>query len=166
MRARFVVLTLLGLSLTVMGLASPAPKILSFSFDLNETRLQGRLGAPDHLREQSAYRIWDYNLGAVDENDMTFAWSFYFEQPSGRLISVTHNISRGTTTNDVFAAGRSKKVIGPAPGRLPILYRLIGNDGVLLGIGVSNPDQGCNQVILMRRSALSRFYPWLASQVQ
>ncbi len=166
MRACFLVYTVLGLSLASMGSAPPTPKLLSFSLDLTEVALRNRLGDPDHVREQAAYRVWDYNLGPMDENDMDFGWSFYFEQPSGHLVSVTHNIAKGTTTNGLFAANRSRSIVSPAPGKLPMLYQLIGKDGLLLGVGVSNADQLCNQLILMRRSAVNRFYPWLASQLQ
>lgn len=147
------------------GASKEAPSPFHISFDSTAAQVQALLGAPDHVREERTFRVWDYNLGPADENDMGCAWSFFFEEPSGKLLSITHNVAEGVPMKTVFPNGTLHKVTSPAPANLPVLTGSIDGERVVIGIGITSVEQSCSQIIVMRRSALPKFYPWLSKQL-
>jgi hypothetical protein len=155
----------LWLGQVVEGADKPPPSIADISLSSSKASIQERYGPPEHVREQPSSEFWDYNFGSPDENDMGFAWSFNFEQPSGRLISVTRTFDQAAPVETLFPAKQGKTATSPGPASIPVLYRLLDDDRVLLAIGISRSSQPCNQLVLMRRSAVKYFYPWLSSQL-
>lgn len=155
--------SILSLLLLFAG-ATHSPSPFDLSLDATPSVIAAKLGPPDHVREEKTFRIWDYNLGAADENDMGFAWTFFFDG-KGELLSITHNAGGGETASRFFGDLTWQRASSPAPGSLPVVFARSGDDQVALAIGISNAGQPCNQLILIRRSALERFYPWLREKL-
>lgn len=149
----------------LMGADSSAPPILSIPINSTSSAVQKKFGPPEHVRQQASFQIWDYNAGNADENDLGFAWSFYFDEPSGRLTAVTRNFDNAVAVNDLFPAGTAKAAVSPGPTPTKVLYRPVDGERVLIAVGVSRPSDLCSQVVLLRSSALQYFYPWLSAQL-
>jgi hypothetical protein len=163
---RIACLALLVCGTQFLGEAAPAvPSIINVSFSSTKAAVQQMFGPPEHVRQQPSFEIWDYSLGNADENDLGFAWSFYFDEPSGRLTSVTRNFKNAVPVNDLFSADAGKVATSPGPLPTKVLYRSLDGERVLIAVGVSHPSDLCSQVVLMRKSAVQYFYPWLSAQL-
>ena len=157
-------MTLLTTALLIAGALSNASP-LDIPLDATPAQVQAALGAPDHVREERTFRVWDYNLGPADQNDMGYAWSFFFEAPSGRLLSITHNVAGGVSVKPLFREATFRKAVSPAPAKLPVLYSAGDGERMTIAVGIASPEQPCSQVIIIRRSVLDRFYPWLSENL-
>jgi hypothetical protein len=164
-RITFLIAICLGCAFT-KGADLPAPSIAEISLRTTKAGIQARFGPPAHVRQQRSFQIWDYALGSTDLNDLGFAWGFYFDEPSGQLTAVTHNLEKATPVMDLFPVGASHAVTSPGPTPTQVRYRVLDSERVLIAVGLSSPADLCDQVILMRKSAVQFFYPWLSAQLQ
>ena len=145
----------------------PAPSILDFSLGERESDIVKKLGSPEHVSAGTSYRTLDYLLGPEERSDEDYDWTFYFERPSGALISVTRNFVLPVSVAALLKGGaiRSHTYQPGSRAALPVLSVTLTGDRVLVAIGLSKTDDACSQLVLMRRSALPRFYPWIAKDL-
>ena len=158
-------LPLLVAALALHGEPGPtrpsAPLILSFTLGETEAALARQLGPPEHASAGNVYRTLDYNFS--DRADEDFDWTFYFSQPGGTLLSVTRNFAKPSSVADLLTGPDvHQHVFHSGTSTMPALSRSLTGDRVLVAIGIAKPDQPCSQLVLIRKSALATFYPWIA----
>ncbi len=140
------------------------PSILDFSLGERESDIVRKLGPSEHLSTGTGYRTLDYLLGPEERNDEDFDWTFYFERPSGALVSVTRNFAKPVSVAALLKGDGVRSHIyeaGPHAS-LAALSLMLPRDRVLVAVGLSKTNDVCSQLVLMRRAALPRFYPWIA----
>ncbi len=144
------------------------PSILDFSLQEREIDIVKKLGPSEHLSAGSSYRTLDYLLAPEERSDEDYDWTFYFEKPSGAIVSVTRNFAKPTQVTELFRGGqvRSHKFQSGPGAPLPALSRVLPGARVLVAIGLSKSGDACSQLVLMRRTALARFYPWIAKGLE
>lgn len=145
-----------------------APSILDFSLGERESDIVKKLGSSEHVSAGTGYRTLDYLLGPEQRSDEDYDWTFYFERPSGSLVSVTRNFAKPVRVAALLKGNgiRSHKYQADPRAPLAALSLTLPGDRVLVAIGLSKTDQVCSQLVLMRRSALPRFFPWIARDLQ
>jgi hypothetical protein len=162
MRSALVVIALL-FSQEVRGAEDrSAPPLLQFTLHESVTDIGNRLGSDAHsVRERG---FWVLEFGE-DHNDLGYEWTFYFDQPSGELLSVTHNVSPAVNVQPFFPASETHyhqyRQMGSQS--MNAISRILPGDRVLIAIGADTRNSTCSQMIMMRRSVLKRFYPWIAA---
>lgn len=143
------------------------PSILDFSLGERESDIVGKLGPSEHLSTGTGYRTLDYLLGPEERSDEDFDWTFYFERPSGALISVTRNFAKPANVEYLLKGDgvRSHVYRGTSNAPLQALSRVLPGDRILVAIGLSKPSDPCSQIVLMRRTSLVRFFPWIEADL-
>jgi hypothetical protein len=144
-----------------------APSILEFSLQERESDLVRKLGPSEHVSGDTTYRTLDYLLGSEERNDEDFDWTFYFEKPSGILVSVIRNFVTPRNVDQLLGPDfRFHEYPANPQAPLQALSRVLPGGRVLIAIGLKKPGEVCSQLVLMRRSALPRFYPWIATDLR
>mgnify|MGYP003623129120 CR=1 FL=1 len=145
----------------------PAPSILDFSLGEREGDIVKKLGPSEHLSAGTGYRTLDYLLGPEERSDEDYDWTFYFERPSGALVSVTRNFAKPASVAALLKGDgvRSHTYDAGPHASLEALSLTLPGDRVLVAVGLSKTNDACSQLVLMRRAALPRFYPWIAKDL-
>ena len=141
------------------GADRPAPELLKLTLRESAASIEKSFGPHSHSARGGGYSVLDFGADSSEHNDLGFEWTFYFEQPSGELLSVTHNLPEARNVDALFPASESRKHHGRG---VSALSRALSGDRVLIAIGMVERGSGCSQLILMRRSVVERFYPWIA----
>src|SRR5262249_28163508 len=100
-----------------------------------------------------------------ERDDEDFDLTFYFEEPSGKLISITRNYFRPKTVKNQFKADARFHTWRDGRSVLHAASRELSRDRILIAIGIDNLEAPCSQAVLMRRSRLHYFYPWIAQDL-
>ncbi|MBI1786166.1 MAG: hypothetical protein HYR60_01270 [Acidobacteria bacterium] len=146
--------------------AAPEPVLTAFTMEESAAGIMRRMGAPRRVSNGPGYRLLEYQTapGASEAGELDFA--FYFERPAGILIRITRTFTEARPVDHLFPAPRSRfHRWRSASAELSVRSCLLDRHRVLLAIGVAKPGDRCQQLVLMRRSALGRFYPWLAAEL-
>ena len=167
---RYLSLLILAALAAVVGKGADhpsVPSILDFSLLERQSDIVKKLGPSEHVSTGPGYRTLEYVLGPEERSDEDYDWVFYFERPSGSLISVTRNFSKPVTVAALLKGDGVQSHTSNAVPNSPLaaLTRSLAGDRVLVAIGLSRTDQPCSQIVLMRRTVLSRFYPWIAKDL-
>jgi hypothetical protein len=131
-------------------------------YTLNETpaMIESKLGPSTHSAWGRGYSVLEFGDDTSGHNDLGYEWTFYFEQPSGDLLSVTHNVFPPRSVAAFFPAAETR---AHQHGSMTAISRSLPGDRVLIAVGMTKREDECAQIILVRRSALGRFYPWIAA---
>ncbi|MBI3472762.1 MAG: hypothetical protein HY013_15505 [Candidatus Solibacter usitatus] len=162
MQRRLLILTWASLG----AAAAQQPALTAFTLEESDAGIQRRMGAPRRVSNGPGYRLLEYQTapGAPEAGEFDFA--FYFERPAGILIRVTRTFSEASPVDHLFPAPHSRfHRWRSSSAELSVRSCLLDRRRVLLAIGVARPGDRCRQLVLIRRSALSRFYPWLAAEL-
>lgn len=137
-------------------------------FLLNETRsdVAGMLGQPRMVAGFGAdYEAWQYQIGPVEEEG--FSHQVVFRKSTGVVISVARNYVAEREVDEYFPAAETKAHFYPSATKpeFSVRVRQVPGDRLLVAMGVSRAGQQTGQILLIRRSALRAFLPWLADQL-
>ena len=136
-----------------------APQLLAISLRESAASIEKSFGPHTHSAQGRGYSVLEFGADSSEHNDLGFEWTFYFEQPSGELLSVTHNLPEARSVDTLFPASESRRHSG---GGVTALSLALPGDRLLIAIGMAERSGACSQLILMRRSVVGRFYPWIA----
>lgn len=81
---------------------------------------------------------------------------------------MTRNFAKPTQVTELFRGDQVRShTFQSDPGApLPARSRVLPGDRVLVAIGLSKAGDACSQLVLMRRTALKQFYPWIAKDME
>jgi hypothetical protein len=84
------------------------------------------------------------------------------------VVSVTRNFGEPQVVDDLFPAAETTVHSWPSTGtpKFRVRLRQLSGESLLLAIGTAKPGDRTTQLMLIRRSALKTFMPWLAEQLQ
>jgi hypothetical protein len=135
---------------------------------LEETRAEvaSLLGPPAVVASYGAgFESWQFQLDSREEHDVSHV--AVFRVSTGRLISITRFYDPEQNLDRFFPAAGTETYWFSETGRpdYPLLLRRLPGDLLLLAMGVSERGQPAGQLVLLRASELSAFYPWLAREL-
>jgi hypothetical protein len=137
-------------------------EILRFTLEETPQQILRGLGEPVQVNDsEPAFHTWFYQTDAFDKHDHSHI--LLFSQPAKKLLSVTRNYHLPVNVEALFPAAKSTIHHWPdakAP-QLSVQVREYDGDRVLIAMGVAKPGQPTTQLIVIRRSALAIFFPWL-----
>jgi hypothetical protein len=165
MRSALVLIALLLSISEVRGAEDrSAPSLLQFTLHESVRDIGSRLGSDAHSVREKGFWVLEFG---EDRNDLGYEWTFYFDQPSGDLLSVTHNLSPAVNVQLFFPASETHYHQYRQTGSQPMnaISRILPGDRVLIAIGADTRNSTCSQMILLRRSALKRFYHWIDAEL-
>ncbi len=128
------------------------------------------LGKPDHVDDSvKAYQSWQYESADNEDRDDNSPPSYILcVQTAGQqLLSLTRNFVSPQVVDDLFPLAGTRTFHWPsktAP-QFSLRLRSISPETLLLAMGTSKPGERTTQLILIRRSALKTFMPWLHQQL-
>lgn len=153
-----------------LHLADPAVKGTAFEwFRLTETEedIRKRLGAPHMATPFGAdFNSWQYQIGEVDSHDHSHV--FVFRRSTRVLVSVTRSYEPERAVDKFFPAAGAVTVHhypNPEKPEYSVRLRRLSGGRLLMAMGTSRAGQPTGQLVLMHRSAIRAFYPWLDDQL-
>ena len=145
--------------------AAPPPGILSFTLEETPAQVLRLLGQPVQVDDSGpVYRSWFYQIGNRDSHD--FSHVLCFRGSASQLISVTRNFDEPQNVDALLPAAQTFAYQWPAAGSAQFLVRVrqLSGDRLLIAMGTARPGDRTTQLMLIRRSALPFFLPWLDEQ--
>ncbi len=140
--------------------ARPGAELLAFTLEENRGETAVKLGPPVHTGAFGpGYISWFYQVGMSDED---FSHTLLFRTSDGKLVSITRAFDPEITVDHLFPASETVMRYWPdakAP-QFKARVRKLSGDRLLVAMG-SAEGQKCGQVLLIRRSAVPIFFPWL-----
>jgi hypothetical protein len=148
--------------------ADPRPSAAEpkwFQLVETESQVRARLGQPKMVADFGNYRSWQYQIGETDHDD--FSHALVFRKSDGKLVSVSRNYDPQRTVDQFFPASKTTVHYYPDAGKpqFTIRVRRLSGGRLLMAMGVAKPGQSTGQILLVRESELSHFYPWLEAQL-
>lgn len=145
----------------------PVGELLRYSLEETPEQLIRGLGRPAQTGEGSpGYFTWYYKTDVLDQHD--FSHLLLFRKSDGKLASVTRNFHTPVNVDALFPAQSSRTHFWPSENdpQWAVRLRQLGNDRILLAMGVRQAGETTTQVVVIRRSALRAFLPWLHEQLE
>lgn len=137
-------------------------EILRFTLDESPEQIVRGMGRPVQVNDSDLnFRTWYYQTDTVDNHEHSHV--LLFRQSSQQLLSVTRNYHYPVQVAALFPPAKSTIHHWPDDKnpQLSVQLREYSGDRVLIAMGVAKPGQPTTQLIVMRRSALKLFFPWL-----
>jgi hypothetical protein len=137
-------------------------EILRFTLDETPEQLRRGLGQPVMINDQEkAFHTWYYQTDVKDIHEHSHV--MLLRRPDNKLLSVTRNYHYPVNVDALFPAGKSTIHHWPDDQhpQLSVQVRTYEGDRVLIAMGVAKPGQATTQLIMIRRSVLPTFFPWL-----
>ncbi|HEU0121890.1 MAG TPA: hypothetical protein VFQ91_15275 [Bryobacteraceae bacterium] len=142
--------------------ALPVAEILRFSLTETAAQIARGMGQPVLVNDTDPlFRTWYFQTDVLDSHDHSHV--LLFRKSDGALLSVTRNYHLPVRVDALFPEGRSTVHYWPDAEKpqLSVLVREYDGDRVLLAMGAARRTDPTTQVMVIRRSALPVFFPWL-----
>ena len=128
------------------------------------------LGKPDRVDDSvQAYQSWQYESADNEDRDDNSPPSYILcVQTAGQqLLSLTRNFVSPQAVDDLFPLADTRTYHWPSKEAPQFSLRLrpLSPETLLLAMGTVKPGDRTTQLILIRRSALKFFMPWLDQQL-
>jgi hypothetical protein len=145
--------------------------LLRFTLNENPEQVIALLGRPQRIDDSMAgYQSWQYEFSADEQNDDNSppAWFVCMNTAKRQILSVTRNFDNPQDVGDVFPTTQTAVYYWPSKDapNYSVRLRALPGDVLLLAMGTAKPGERTTQLILIRRSALKTFMPWLAEQLR
>jgi hypothetical protein len=129
--------------------------------------IAAKFGSDAHSVRGNGFAVLEFGDDTTDHSDLGYEWVFYFDMPSAAMVSATHNSVAGASIKSYFPPTETRvHVYKNGSSTMSAISRILPGDRVLIAVGVANPESQCSQMVLIRRSALKRFYPWIAKDLE
>ena len=144
-------------------------ELLRFSLNESPEQIVALLGRPQRVDDSLAgYQSWQYEFSAAEENDDNSppAWFVCLSTARHQVLSVTRNFDKPQEVDGLFPPAQTTVHHWPskeAP-QFSVRMRQLPGEVLLLAMGTAKPGERTTQLILIRRSALNTFMPWLTEQ--
>ena len=146
-------------------------ELLRFSLNESPEQIVSLLGRPQRIDDSLAgYQSWQYEFSAAEENDDNSppAWFVCLSTVRRQVLSVTRNFDKPQDVDGLFPPAQTTVHHWPSKDapRFSVRLRQLPGEVLLLAMGTAKPGERTTQLILIRRSALKTFMPWLAEQLR
>jgi hypothetical protein len=160
--SRAVAIVFLALSLQGVEGAddrSPLSTLLRLTLTEDAKWVQDHFGKPDSVTNGRGFQLLQYACRnqTREHEDGEFEWSFYFDRPSGQLVQVALRPEAKTT---VPKAKLKRYEYREGGATLNVEAGPVSDEAWLVAIGMTEEHQ-TDHFILIRKSALPRFYAWI-----
>ncbi len=114
----------------------------------------------------SEFRAWQYRVGDLDHDD--FSHSLVFRKATDTLVSMSRTFEKPIQVERLLPPSHSTYYRYPETGPTEMVVRVHGlsGDRYLLAFGSAKPGDPASQIVLIHRSAMRAFYPWLADRLK
>lgn len=143
----------------------PVGELMRYTLDESTEQLTRGMGAPVQIGDASpGYLTWYYKTDVLDQHD--FSHLLMFRREDGKLVSVTRNFHFAVNVDALLPVKSTQTYYWPSETdrQWPVRVRRMGNDRLVIAMGVANPET-TTQVLIIRRSVLRLFLPWLEDQL-
>ena len=141
-------------------------RLIWLSVNDSKPKVAQVMGRPRMRTEFGAdFQSWQYQIGEGDHDDSSHL--IVFRKSTGAFVSITRNYEPQRNVAAFFPEKESSIHIYQTPDGVPfsILVRKLDSTGLLLAPGLSHREQLSGQLMLIHKSELQHFYPWLAKQI-
>ena len=145
-------------------------ELLRFTLNESPGQVMTLLGRPNRIDDSAAgYQSWQYEFPAEEENDDNSppAWFVCLSTANRQVLSITRNFDKPQDVDDLFPASQTVVHHWPSSeaAQFSVRLRQLPGEVLLLAMGTAKPGERTTQLLLIRRSALKTFMPWLAEQL-
>jgi hypothetical protein len=149
---------------------SKVEELLRFTLNENPQQILTLLGRPNRIEDSAGgFQSWQYEFSADEESgdNSPPAWLVCLSVPKRQVLSVTRNYDTPQDVDGLFTASQTAVYYWPSKGtpQFSVRLRQLSADLVVLAMGTAKPKDRTTQLMLIRRSALKTFMPWLAEQL-
>lgn len=131
------------------------------------TDIAAKFGSGAHSVRDTGFAILEYGDDSADRTELGYEWVFYFDMPGGAMVSAAYNAVAGTSIKAYFPMAETRvHAYKNGAATMNAISRILPGDRVLIAVGAANAESPCSQLVLIRRSALKRFYPWIAKDLE
>ena len=146
-------------------------ELLRFTLNEKPEQIVTMLGRPQRIDDSLAgYQSWQYEFSADEESDDNSppAWYVCLSTSRRQILSVTRNFGKPQDVDSLFPAPETAAYHWPSVDspQFSVRLRHLPGEMLLLAMGTSRPGERTTQLIVIRRSALKTFMPWLAEQLR
>jgi len=146
-------------------------ELLRFTLNENPEQILTMLGRPNRIDDSVAgFQSWQYEFSNDDELDDNTppAWFVCLSTSRRQVLSVTRNFRKPQNVDDILPASQTAVHYWPSKdaAQFSIRLRQLPGEVLLLAMGTATLGERTTQIILIRRSALKTFMPWLAEQIR
>jgi len=146
-------------------------KLLQFTLNESPQQIITLLGRPSRIDDSVAgYQSWQYEFSSdeqLDDNSPP-AWFVCLSTSRHEILSVTRNFDKPQNVDSLLPDSRTAVHYWPSKeaAQFSVRLRQLPGEVLLLAMGTAKPGERTTQIILIRRSALKTFMPWLAEQLR
>ena len=150
---------------------SKVEELLRFTLNENPQQILTLLGRPSRIEDSAAgFQSWEYEFSGDEESDDNSppAWLVCLTIPKREILSVTRNFDKPQEVDRLFTAAQTAAYYWPSKEtpQFSVRLRQLSGGLLLLAMGTAKPKDRTTQLMLIRRSALKTFLPWLAEQLR
>jgi hypothetical protein len=143
-----------------------ASELLRYTLEETVAQLSRVLGPPAQISDNGAgFITWYYQTDVLDQHD--FSHLLMFRKSDGKLVSVTRNFHLPVPVDGLFPEKATRTYYWPSESdrKWSVRVREMTEDRVAIAMGAAKPGDQTTQVVILRRSALKTFMPWLANHI-
>lgn len=140
-----------------------AGEILRYSLDETPGQLTRWLGRPAQIADSDAqYVTWHYQTDVADMHE--FSHLLQFRKSDNRLVAVTRNFHVPVNVDALFPEAKTTAHVWPGDPlkKWGVRVRVLGEDRLAIAVGTTKAGELTTQVLILRRSVLRQFFPWLS----
>lgn len=144
-----------------------AAELLRFTLEETAAQLTRRLGPPAQVADgDPRFVTWHYQTDVQDLHE--FSHLLLFRKSDGKLAGVTRNFHVAVNVDALFPEGKTRTYYWPSERdpQWSVRVRVLGEDRLAVATGVKGPGEKTGQVLIVRRTELRRFLPWLEEQMR
>lgn len=155
-----------ALLLWAAPLFSQMPELSGLQLNEAPGEVRKALGFPALVADLNPEFVsWQYQIGVADHDE--FSHALVFRKSLNNLVSISRSFDIPINVEPMFPAGETTYHRYPKAGdaQLTVRLRRLTGDRLLMAMGSAKPGDPTTQLILIHRSVLSIFYPWLAAEL-
>ena len=146
-------------------------ELLRFTLNENPEQILTMLGRPNRIDDSVAgFQSWQYEFSSDEEPDDNTppAWFVCLSTSRRQVLSVTRNFGKPQNVDIILPASQTTVHYWPSKdaAQFSVRLRQLPGEVLLLAMGTARPGERTSQLILIRRSALKTFMPWLSEQLR
>ncbi len=146
--------------------AVPGPAELS-GIHLQESSKQVHqlLGEPVQVADiNSDFRAWQYRVGDLDHDE--FSHSLVFRKTTDTLVSMSRTFQKPLAVDRFFPRSTYYRYPEDGPAQMVVRVQSLSGDRYLMAFGSTKQGEPATQLVLIHRSVIPVFYPWLAGKLK
>lgn len=142
-------------------------ELLEFKLDETPEQVARRLGNPAQVVDAGVHHLaWHYRTDVEDNHDLSHL--IVFSKRDRRVVSVTRNLNAAVRLDSLI--GSPEKAVRyhwPERGNPLLTVRVVQltANRLLLAVGEDEKTHETQQLLMIRRTALRQFLPWLDARL-